>query len=121
MKSRIARRRASQAVSQYGAPGQGASTAIGVVTVLLLLGGWWLVTQLELIRPLFLPSPEMVISKSAKIACTQHYLEQLLAAVGARTGVEAHCTSTFSGAFTGSSAPFCWPRSRRFRSASPWA
>lgn len=91
MKSRIARRPASRAVSQYGAPGQGASTTISVVTVVSLLGGWWLVTQLELIRPLFLPSPEMVISKFARIACTEHYLERLLAAVGARSGVEAQC------------------------------
>ena len=91
MKVGIFKRRAPQAGNQYGAPGQGASTAISAVTVVVLLGGWWLVTHLELIRPLFLPSPEMVISKFVKIACTEHYLERLLAALGARTGVEAEC------------------------------
>ena len=91
MKARKLKRRAPQAGSQFGAPGQGASTAISVVTVVVLIGGWWLVTQLELIRPLFLPSPEMVISKFVKIACAEHYLEKLLAAVGVRTEVEAQC------------------------------
>lgn len=91
MRARLFKRRAPQAVSHYGAPGQGASTAISVVTVVALLGGWWLVTQLEWVRPLFLPSPEMVISKFVKIACTEHYLERLLAAVGARSGVESQC------------------------------
>ena len=84
-------RRASPAVAQYGAPGQGASTAISVATIVALLGGWWLVTHLEWVRPLFLPSPEMVISKFVKIACAEHYLERLLAALGARSGVEAAC------------------------------
>lgn len=91
MKLGIFTRRAPQAGDPYGAPGQGASTVISAATVVVLLGGWWLVTQLELIRPLFLPSPEMVISKFVKIACTEHYLERLLAAVGARSGVETEC------------------------------
>jgi len=78
-------------VEQYGAPGRGSATAIGAVTVVVLLGGWWLVTQLELIRPLFLPAPETVIAKFARIACTDHYFERLLAALGARDGVEAEC------------------------------
>jgi len=91
MRTRLFRRRPPQAGRQYGAPGQGASTAISAVTVVVLLGGWWLVTHLEWVRPLFLPSPEMVISKFVRIACAEHYLERLLAAVGARTGVEAKC------------------------------
>ena len=91
MRARLFRRRAPQAGRQYGAPGQGASTAISAVTVVVLLGGWWLVTHLEWVRPLFLPSPEMVISKFVKIACAEHYLERALAAVGARSGVEARC------------------------------
>ena len=91
MKRRIFKRRASQPGSQYGAPGQGASAAISAATVVVLLGGWWLVTYLEWIRPLFLPSPEMVISKFIKIACAEHYLETVLAAFGARAGVDAQC------------------------------
>ncbi len=85
------RRRGPQAVEQYGAPGSGSGTAVSVVTIFAILGGWWLVTQLELIRPLFLPAPEMVISKFAKIACTEHYFERLLATLGARAEVEAKC------------------------------
>ena len=50
-------RSAPRVVDQYGAPGRGHSTAISAVTIVLILGSWWLVTQLELIRPLFLPSP----------------------------------------------------------------
>ncbi|MCY4498384.1 MAG: hypothetical protein OXC14_13975, partial [Rhodospirillaceae bacterium] len=73
MKARKIKRRAPRAGSQFGTPGQGASTAISIVTVVVLMGGWWLVTQLELIRPLFLPSPEMVISKFVKIACAEFY------------------------------------------------
>ena len=46
---------------------------------------------MQLIRPLFLPAPEMVISKFAKIACTEHYFERLLAALGARAEAEATC------------------------------
>ena len=84
-------RRGPQAVGQYGAPGHGRSTAISAVTIVLILGSWWLVTQLELVRPLFLPSPEMVISKFNKIACTEHYVEKLLTAFGARAEVEAQC------------------------------
>ena len=85
------RRAPRQAVDQYGAPGKGNSTAISAVTIVLILGSWWLVTQLELIRPLFLPSPEAVISKFNRIACTEYYFEKLLTVVGARTEVEAEC------------------------------
>ena len=84
-------RRAPQAVDHYGAPGQGNSIAISIVTIVVLLGSWWLVAHLGLIRPLFLPAPEMVISKFNKIACTDHYLERLLVFLGTREGVEAEC------------------------------
>ena len=87
----FSRRAPRQAVDQYGAPGKGKSTAISAVTIVLILGSWWLVTHLELIRPLFLPSPEAVISKFNRIACTEHYFEKLLTAVGARAEVEAEC------------------------------
>lgn len=93
MRGGMFRRRLPRAGNPYGAPGQGASTAISVVTVAALLGGWWLVTQLELVRPLFLPSPEKVISKFVRIACTEHYLEKLLALFGdgRGAGVQAEC------------------------------
>ena len=91
MRLGLFRRRGPQAVEQYGAPGQGSGTAISAVTIIVILGGWWVVTQLGLIRPLFLPAPEMVISKFARIACTEHYFEQLLVVVGGLAEVEAKC------------------------------
>lgn len=36
------------------------TTKISFVTVVLLLFGWWLITYLGLIKPLFLPSPEAI-------------------------------------------------------------
>lgn len=91
MKTGIFSRRKTETVDQYGVPGRGNSTAISVATIVLILGGWWAATRLELIRPLFLPSPEMVISKFNKIACTNYYFEQLLVAVGARAEATAVC------------------------------
>ena len=84
-------RRKTEAVDQYGAPGRGRSTAISAATIVVILGGWWIATQLELIRPLFLPAPEMVISKFIRIACTDYYFEQLLVLIGARAEVVAEC------------------------------
>ncbi len=75
----------------YGAPGSGKSTGISVVTIVVILGGWWLITELELIRPLFLPGPELVFSKFLKISCYDHYTESFLVFIGARTEVPAEC------------------------------
>ncbi len=75
----------------YGAPGSGKSTGISVVTIVVILGGWWLITELELIRPLFLPGPELVFSKFLKISCYDHYKESFLVFIGARTEVPAEC------------------------------
>jgi taurine transport system permease protein len=47
----------------YGAPGDGNSGFISLVTALLLLGIWFLVTGLGWVRPLFLPSPYAVYDK----------------------------------------------------------
>ena len=75
----------------YGAPGSGKSTGISVVTIAIILGAWWLITELELIRPLFLPGPELVFSKFLKISCYDHYMESFLVFIGARTEVPAEC------------------------------
>ena len=91
MKLGIFSRRTSQVVDQYGAPGRGKSTAISAATIVLILGGWWVATQLELVRPLFLPAPEMVIAKFNKIACTDYYFEQLLVLIGAYGEVTSEC------------------------------
>jgi taurine transport system permease protein len=66
-----------QQTDPYGAPGTGNSTLISFVTIVSILFGWWLVTYMEWIRPLFLPPPELVISKFVKIACVDHYWDAL--------------------------------------------
>lgn len=48
----------------YGAPGQGKSVLISVVTAVLLIFFWYLSTEtFQLIRPLIFPSPVAVINK----------------------------------------------------------
>ena len=45
----------------YGVPGQGDSFRVSTVVIAGLIFVWWLVTQIGLIKPLFLPSPMAVI------------------------------------------------------------
>lgn len=52
----------------YGAPGQGASALISLLTVLALLGSWWLITAFGYIKPLFLPSPAAVVAQFLDVA-----------------------------------------------------
>jgi len=51
----------------YGAPGQGNSGPISVVTVIALLVLWWSVTHLGLVKPLFLPAPEAIVARFFKV------------------------------------------------------
>ena len=46
--------------SRFKVPGEGSSVAISVVTIIVLLLLWAVVTHLKLIKPLFLPSPQAV-------------------------------------------------------------
>jgi len=46
--------------SRFKVPGEGSSVAISVVTVVALFVVWYLITNLGLIKPLFLPSPQAV-------------------------------------------------------------
>ncbi|WP_442968366.1 ABC transporter permease subunit [Pseudorhodoferax sp.] len=46
--------------SRFKVPGEGSSATISVVTIALLLAAWFAVTNLGLIKPLFLPSPQAV-------------------------------------------------------------
>jgi taurine transport system permease protein len=45
----------------YGVPGQGDSLRVSTLVIAGLIFVWWLVTQIGLIKPLFLPSPMAVI------------------------------------------------------------
>lgn len=49
--------------SRFKVPGEGDSAAISVATVLGLIAVWYLVTNLGLIKPLFLPSPQAVFQQ----------------------------------------------------------
>ena len=46
--------------SRFKVPGEGSSVTISVVTVVALLVLWFLVTNLHLVKPLFLPTPQAV-------------------------------------------------------------
>jgi len=52
---------APQKTSRFKVQGEGSSAAISVVTVCVLLALWFGVTQLGLVKPLFLPSPQAVL------------------------------------------------------------
>jgi taurine transport system permease protein len=80
-----------QAKDPYGAPGTGNSRIISTVTIAVILFAWWLATDLELVRPLFLPSPGQVFAKFIKISCFDHYWQTLLVGLGALGEVEAVC------------------------------
>ena len=73
----------------FGAPGTGKSTMISIVTIFGILLAWWLATQAQLVKPLFLPSPEMVFAKFIKISCWNHYSESLLVFFGGVVSLRA--------------------------------
>ena len=58
----------AKAGDAYGAPGQGRSAAISIVTSLALILLWYGVTAAGLIKPLFLPSPAAVLNKFIEVA-----------------------------------------------------
>ncbi|WP_220473346.1 ABC transporter permease subunit [Vibrio sp. PID23_8] len=49
--------------SYYGEPGQGNSRVISVISTLFFIGLWAVVTELGLVKPLFLPSPNAVLER----------------------------------------------------------
>ena len=75
----------------FGAPGSGNSTLISTVTIFVLLFAWWLATEVEVVRPLFLPSPGLVYSKFIKISCFDYYWESLLVTIGLANEVVSQC------------------------------
>jgi taurine transport system permease protein len=50
---------------------------LSLATVIMLLAFWWLVTALQLVPPLFLPSPSAVLSKLYQVA-TEGYMDATL-------------------------------------------
>ena len=45
----------------YGVPGQGDSLRVSTVVIIGLIFIWWLVTEMGMIKPLFLPSPMAIV------------------------------------------------------------
>lgn len=87
----LQKRRSVAQVTPFGVPGGGNSVWISVVTVVAVLFLWWLITQLGVVKPLFLPSPEAVLAKFEKIGCINHNYQQVLVFFGLREEVAAKC------------------------------
>ena len=54
--------------SRFKVPGEGSSFTISVVTVVVLLALWALVTNMGWVKPLFLPSPQAVLGKFVQVS-----------------------------------------------------
>jgi taurine transport system permease protein len=63
MFERISRGRSVQPGKVYGAPGDGKSGHISLITALALIGLWSVITGMGWVKPLFLPSPAAVWQK----------------------------------------------------------
>lgn len=75
----------------YGAPGDGMSGHISLITALVLFGLWLLITEMGWVKPLFLPSPLAVWAKFvaamtegvSNSTLTQHTLASISRVLGA--------------------------------------
>lgn len=65
--ARLARARPTRPGEIYGVPGQGNTFWLSVASVAVMLFVWWLVTTLGLVKPLFVPSPQLVLAKFGQI------------------------------------------------------
>jgi taurine transport system permease protein len=57
--------------SRFATPGEGSATAISVVTMLAIVGLWWLASHFRWLPPLFLPTPETVMARLYESALGQ--------------------------------------------------
>ncbi len=65
---RLFAKRSAKPGEQFGAPGQGSASTITTTTVVSVLLLWVLVTNMGWVKPLFLPSPQAVLSKLTQVA-----------------------------------------------------
>jgi taurine transport system permease protein len=65
--ARLARARPTKPGEIYGVPGQGNTFWLSVGSVAVMLFVWWLVTTLGLVKPLFVPPPQLVLAKFGQI------------------------------------------------------
>ncbi len=61
--ARLAKARATKPGETYGVPGQGDTIMLSAITIALILLIWWLVTWMGWIEPLFVPSPQAIVTK----------------------------------------------------------
>ena len=64
---RLMRDKPSKPGEIYGVPGSGDSTVTSIIVIALLLFFWWYVTWAGWIKPLFLPSPQAIVSNFLEI------------------------------------------------------
>jgi taurine transport system permease protein len=65
--ARIARGRPTKPGETYGVPGQGNTLWLSALSIGLFFFGWWLVTFMGWVKPLFVPSPATIVSKFLQI------------------------------------------------------
>ncbi len=65
--ARIARGRPTKPGETYGVPGQGSTIWLSAFSIGLFFFGWWLVTFMGWVKPLFVPSPADIINKFLQI------------------------------------------------------
>ena len=75
---RLFARKAAAPGEVYGAPGHGDSGMISTVTAIVLVVGWFVITNMGWVKPLFLPSPQAVWGKFI-IAATEGVSNSTLA------------------------------------------
>ncbi|MET3660345.1 ABC transporter permease subunit [Aquamicrobium ahrensii] len=63
MLERLSKAKSAKPGKIYGAPGEGYSSHISLITALVLIAAWFLITSMGWVRPLFLPSPIAVYNK----------------------------------------------------------
>ena len=78
-------------IDSYGAPGQGKSGLISVVTVSGILIFWWIATHYEWVPPLFLPSPYIVWQKFLLISCAPTYWQEFQNFLGLASATPPEC------------------------------
>jgi len=59
--------RATKPGETYGVPGQGETLWLSVLSIAAIIFVWWLVTTMVWVKPLFLPSPQAVLTKFINI------------------------------------------------------
>ncbi len=60
---RLSKARATKPGEIYGVPGQGDTMWLSIATIAILITVWWLFTFMGWVKPLFVPSPFVVVQK----------------------------------------------------------